>query len=202
MNGSSDAAVQSTREAILDAADQFLRERPFRDLTVSQVMNMTSVSRPAFYQYFQDRHDIVAALIARIRDVSTASSALWVEGGGGKEGCAETLREYARLIAPHGYVMAAISDASCADEKVEVLWRRGLVQAYVDMVTQMIQLEQSRGLTPQSLDAELTARALCITVVQLAKECFAKPDTPPSVVTAVGETWVAIWCSTLYPDAT
>ena len=41
---------------ILDAAEAFLREHPFRDLTIDEVMDGTGLSRPSFYVYFRDRH--------------------------------------------------------------------------------------------------------------------------------------------------
>ena len=44
--------AERTRAAILDAALGFLWLRPFRELTVSELMESTGASRSAFYQYF------------------------------------------------------------------------------------------------------------------------------------------------------
>ena len=49
---------ESAEREILDAAESFLRERPFRDLTVDEVMARTTLSRPSFYVYFRDRHHL------------------------------------------------------------------------------------------------------------------------------------------------
>ena len=47
----------SERE-ILEAAERVLRERPFRELTVDDLMAATSQSRTAFYRHFTDRQDL------------------------------------------------------------------------------------------------------------------------------------------------
>ena len=41
---------------IIAAAHGLLRERPFRELTVDEVMRRTELSRPSFYVHFRDRH--------------------------------------------------------------------------------------------------------------------------------------------------
>ena len=200
MNGSPNNTNQGTREAILDAADAFLRDHPFRELTVSQIMVSTSVSRPAFYQYFRDRYEVASALGERIQLVVQESVSLWLDGGGGKEPCAESLRRLARDIAPHGYVMKALSDAACFDERLELIWRRGLADGTVARVAEMIKHEQETGLTPSHLDPSLTAHALAATIEYLVKERLGSPGVPDSVAEAVGQTWAAVWCSTLYPE--
>ena len=43
---------------IIAAAEAFLRERPFREMTVDEVMRRTDLSRPSFYVYFTDRHQV------------------------------------------------------------------------------------------------------------------------------------------------
>jgi TetR/AcrR family transcriptional regulator, ethionamide resistance regulator len=44
-------------EEIVAAAESLLRELPFRELTVDEVMRRTGLSRPSFYVYFHDRHE-------------------------------------------------------------------------------------------------------------------------------------------------
>ncbi len=53
---------ESERE-ILEAAEQLLRERPFRELTVEAVMSRTGLKRPAFYVHFRDRHDLALRVV-------------------------------------------------------------------------------------------------------------------------------------------
>ena len=44
---------ERTRAEILDAALEFLWSHPFRDMTVNTLMATTSISRSAFYRYFE-----------------------------------------------------------------------------------------------------------------------------------------------------
>src|SRR5919201_485119 len=49
---------ESERE-ILEAAERLLRERPFRDLTVDDLMASAGQSRTAFYRHFSDRQELL-----------------------------------------------------------------------------------------------------------------------------------------------
>ena len=50
---------ERTRQAILDAALNFLWTHPFRELTVGELMSLAGTSRSAFYQYFEDLHELM-----------------------------------------------------------------------------------------------------------------------------------------------
>ena len=54
--------AESARE-ILDAAEDFLRDHAFRELTVDAVMSRTGLKRPAFYVHFRDRHDLTLRVV-------------------------------------------------------------------------------------------------------------------------------------------
>ena len=53
-------------QEIIAAAEALLRERPFRELTVDEVMRRTELSRPSFYVYFRDRHHLVLRVVEHI----------------------------------------------------------------------------------------------------------------------------------------
>jgi len=59
---------ERTQQAILDSALGFLWIHPFRDLTVAELMSLAGASRPAFYQYFTDLHDLMETLLNGMRD--------------------------------------------------------------------------------------------------------------------------------------
>src|SRR4051812_40056447 len=73
---------ESAEREILRAAEAFLRERPFRDLTVDEVMGRTTLSRPSFYVYFRDRHHLAVRLVEGIGAELFEMSARWLEGAG------------------------------------------------------------------------------------------------------------------------
>ena len=51
---------------IVAAAEALLRERPFRELTVDEVMRRTDLSRPSFYVYFRDRHHLILRVVEHL----------------------------------------------------------------------------------------------------------------------------------------
>ncbi|MBD3857482.1 MAG: TetR/AcrR family transcriptional regulator, partial [Acidobacteria bacterium] len=56
-----------TRAAILNAALDFVWSHPFRDMTVTSLMATTGVSRSAFYQYFNDLHEVMETLLGMLQ---------------------------------------------------------------------------------------------------------------------------------------
>jgi AcrR family transcriptional regulator len=189
-----------TRDLILDAADQFLRSHSFRDLTVSGLMQATSVSRPAFYQYFRDRYDIAAALIDRIAEASRGlSSWLGGEAPPGAAGLTESIREYVRGVTPHAYVIRAVCDAASADERIDRMWRQGFVQRYIEGVARRIRVDQAAGRIPPDMDADLTARALVLLTERFTCDCLGKAECADE--DQFSATLARIWSSTLYGGA-
>ena len=53
-------------KAILDATAILLNSRPFRDLTVEDVMTAAGLGRTAFYRYFPDLESLVVRLMGRL----------------------------------------------------------------------------------------------------------------------------------------
>jgi AcrR family transcriptional regulator len=106
--------AEAERE-ILDSAERFLRERPLRELTIDEVMTGTGLSRPAFYVYFRDRHDLVLRLIGEIGAELFEMADKWLKGGDLRAGVDGVVAVYAK----HGPVLRAISDAAVDDPDVE-----------------------------------------------------------------------------------
>ncbi len=193
------SAARGTRDLILDAADQFLKTHPFRDLTVSGLMQATSVSRPAFYQYFRDRYDIAAALIDRLAEAITASGREWLAGGSEEDptaACRAGVTSYVEHVAPMAYVMRAICDAAAADERIDRMWRQGLVQRYIDAVSRRIRLDQTNGQITSEIDPDLTAQALVMLTEKFTCDCLGKPEC--ATQEAFTNTITHVWCATLY----
>ena len=62
------AKSDRTRAAILNAALDFLWSRPFREMSVTLLMASTGVSRSAFYQYFNDLHEVMEILLTTLQE--------------------------------------------------------------------------------------------------------------------------------------
>ncbi len=186
---------ESAEREILDAAEAFLRERPFRDLTVDEVMARTTLSRPSFYVYFRDRHHLAVRLVEGIGAELFEMSERWLEGTGDPRlGVAAALQGIGAVYAEHGLVLGAIADAAGHDSDVEATYR-GLIERFVDASTARIEGDIAAGLT-DALDPRETARALVWMSERYLNEALGRH--PRSPVEIVVETLWSVWVRTLY----
>src|SRR5210317_492400 len=73
---------ERTRAAILNAALDFIWSHPFRDMTVSSLMDSTGVGRSAFYQYFKDLYEVMETLLDMLQDEIFVVAEPWIAGVG------------------------------------------------------------------------------------------------------------------------
>lgn len=180
---------------ILDAAERFLRTRPFRDLQVWSLMDQTGLTRSSFYHYFVDRHDLVMRLTERLARELSPMNEVWFSGGGDpitnlRAGYAGVGRFWAR----HGPVFRALADAATHDRDVEKAYRT-FVERFVGMTAERIRTDIAAGLIAP-LDAGETARALILMSERYLSEHLGRrsqSDWRPVV-----ETLVTIWQRALY----
>src|SRR5438552_16884569 len=103
---------ESAEQEILAAAEAFLRERPFRDLTVDEVMARTTLSRPSFYVYFRGRHQLAVRLVEGIGAELFGAAERWLEGDGDpRADVRASLGAVTSVYVEHGLALGAIADA-------------------------------------------------------------------------------------------
>ena len=186
---------ERTREAILDSALEFLWTRPFRDLTVGELMSGTGSSRSAFYQYFTDLHDLMEALLRGMEDDIFAAATPWLQGEGDPIPLLrESLAGLVQICYQRGPILRAVSDAASSDESLERTWA-AFLKNFDDAVAQRIEQQQATGLVPE-FDAYPVAVALnrmdaSLMIQQFGRRPRGNPD-------AVLESITRIWISTLY----
>jgi len=145
-----------TREQILEAARRELRTKPFRDLTVDDLMQGTGMSRTAFYRFFPDRE---AVLLDLLEDVwGSLAEARDREGTGG-DVSADSIAALRGLLAENRSLLKAVADATASDEEVERSYRAFMRDYWIDDLTERIKKSQEQGLA-QGLAPELAGEAL------------------------------------------
>lgn len=177
------------------AAEGLLRERPFRDLTVDEVMRRTELSRPSFYVYFRDRHHLVLRVVEKIGGELFALADTWFKGG--QDGPAEVrtaMEGIAEAFRCHGPVLKALADAAADDRRVEEVYG-GLVQRFIDATAEHIEREAAAGRLLE-VDPQETSKALMWMGERYLLESMGRPtDIPPE---RVARTLTLIWTRTLY----
>jgi len=189
------AKSERTRAAILDAALAFLWEHPFREMTVSRLMDRTNVGRSAFYQYFQDLHELMEHLLNDLRADIMTGARPWFTGTGEVTGLLrEALEALVRVGYEKGPILKAVADAAPADERLERAWSE-LLHHFDDVVAARIEADQRQGLIPE-LDARAVARAFTQMDAYSLIEAFGEHprEAPEPLLNAIER----IWISTLY----
>jgi AcrR family transcriptional regulator len=184
-----------TRQAILDAAVEFLWVRPFRDMTVAELMTIAGCSRSAFYQYFGDLHSLMETLLSSLSEQIFTSATPWFSHGGDPAVLLQqSMGALVRVCYQYGPILRAVADASTTDERMEEAWTQ-FVGRFDDAVTTRIEEQQAKGLIPE-FDARPVAAALNqLDVATLIQAFGHHPRSNPDGVCAA---LTRIWTSTLY----
>src|SRR5829696_7525888 len=175
---------EDSEQEILVAAGRLLRERPFRELTVDDLMAATSQSRTAFYRHFTDRQDLLVHLVSDLNEELWEMSAGWLQGSGDPlvEGRASLER---------------LADVYAAD--VEDVYRN-LVQGFVDATAGRIRRDAAAGRTSLAHPDHVAAALVWMTERHLAAT-FGRAGSTDADRAAALETLFTIWMRTLYsPD--
>jgi AcrR family transcriptional regulator len=180
---------------IIAAAEELLRERPFRELTVDEVMRRTELSRPSFYVYFRDRHHLELRVVEHLGTELWTMSDRWFAGTGpGHLRVRDAIEGVVAVFERHGAVLHALADAATVDPDVELAYG-ALVQGFTDATARHIEAEMDAGnILP--LDARETAKALILMEERYLISSLGR--TPTAAPETVVETLAAIWTRTLY----
>ena len=186
---------ERTRAEILDAAFEFQWSRPFRDMTVNSLMATTSISRSAFYRYFEDVHGLIGALLARLESEILEGASPWLSDDGDPVALLyESLAAEVGICYQHGPFVKAVSDAAGSDAQLEDEWNRFL-DRFDDAVAERIAADQALGLI-EAFDPRPVAAAL--NRVNAAMYIRAFGQRPRSQQGPVLDAIARVWISTLY----
>ena len=186
---------ESERE-ILEAAERLLRERPFRELTVDDLMTAAGQSRTAFYRHFGDRQELLVRLLSDLAEKLYDMAGAWL--GGGENPRAESLRSFELLTGvyqEHGPLLRAITEAANHDREVEEAYAR-LVQLFIDATVARLERDQATGRI-----AVPHLREMAIALVWMSERyltlTFGQPGQQANHATAV-DVLHTIWMRAIY----
>src|SRR3954447_12192783 len=110
---------EQARRQILDAAERLLRERPYRELSVEELMSEAGLSRTVFYRHFEDLPRLMLSLLEQVQAELGVAMKLTVEAPGDWEAFVDTVRGAVEVWDRHGPLMRAIVDAGSYDEEID-----------------------------------------------------------------------------------
>jgi len=191
-------APSDAQREILDAAQALLRERPFREMGVDDIMARTGMTRSTFYHYFRNVDDVAIALMRRVQGEMMEAAAPWLDTGADHDpvvAAQHAIRSSAEIFARNAAVLTAIHEASFQSDAVQDVWRHGVLEDWIRAIAAQLHVQRDRGLTRVE-DPEEIARALLLmnTTVFVERLGHQPADTPE----AVAETLAHIWVGALY----
>jgi len=186
-----------TREAILEAAVDFLWTQPFRDLTVGKLMKDVGLSRSAFYKYFDDAYELVETLLRALETDIFRETSAWFEGNGDPlETLRVSLANVVRIAYARGPILRAVSDAATSDERLERVWNQTLAE-FDGAIAERIQQQQREGQVPEFAALPVAMALNRMNVAMLINAFGRRPKRQQKPVT---DALFQIWSSTLYAD--
>jgi AcrR family transcriptional regulator len=188
---------ENTRREILDVANRFLRDRPYRDLSVEVVMAETGLTRTAFYRHFDDVTDLVLRLLSDVADDLQAVAEQWVTsaGAGYPTAAKRGLAAVVDFFVSHGPLVRAVTEAAAGDARIEQAYRETL-EGLIEITAGAIERAVEDGLLKVP-NSRALARALnLMNETYLLQEFGREPYGDPEVALATLET---VWLRVLQP---
>src|SRR5919109_4576744 len=153
---------EEAEREILEAAAALLREHPLHEVSVSAIMERTTLSRKSFYVYFRDRYGLLTRLFEPLRRQLDEVNrlALEPEGGDVVAGTRAALHAVAGFFAGEdGALVRALHEASAYDGEAARVWREfnePVIAAFTERISRELGSEGLQG----GIDVESTVRAL------------------------------------------
>lgn len=188
---------EETRRQILDTAQDFLRERSFRELSIEEVMSRTGHTRTVFYRHFEDIPALMLTLIEEVGAELVELSEQWANTDRvGPEEARERLAGFVAFHVRNGPLVRAVAEAAHHDEAVERA-QAAMVESFIDLTAKTIEARVASG-ELEPLDAPEIARALYRMLSGYLDDALGRPPiTDPDRVLDVVAT---IWTRTLFPS--
>jgi TetR/AcrR family transcriptional regulator, ethionamide resistance regulator len=108
---------EEARERIVAAAERLLLERPYREITVDQVMSEAGLSRTVFYRHFDGLPEVLLTLLGRIE--AELAAAMTAEAPDADSWLRDLLAAGVDTFARYGPFLRALDHAAGQDAEIE-----------------------------------------------------------------------------------
>lgn len=118
---------EATRGEILTSADEFLRSRPYRELSVEALVTQSGSTRYAFYRHFDDVTELVLALMDEMGNELYGVAERWLQDAQAEQAAALGFPHAARtglkaivdFFTRNGPLIRAFAEGATTDVRIE-----------------------------------------------------------------------------------
>lgn len=151
------------RAALLEALDHALRDAGadarLEDINVADLTRRAGVTRSAFYFYFANKADAVAALMDQMEDDAWDAAGLLGGDGAMRDRLATAVRSVVEGWQRHTHVHRAMLEARATSAAVRERWEQRLA-SFAAVVAAVVESEREAGRAPAGPPAGALATAL------------------------------------------
>src|SRR3954454_14455235 len=123
---------EAARERIVAAAERLLRDRPYRELSVEEVMAEAELSRTIFYRHFDGLPELVLSLF----DTITQELMAKLQAAPGPDATRGILEAAVDAYAEHGGLLRAVDEAARHDAGIEAAYR-SVIDGFTRVMTDL-----------------------------------------------------------------
>lgn len=150
-----------TQAAVLDATERLLSERPFSELSVSDIIDAAGVSRTSFYAHFDSRNAVIGECLRRVMgQIAAAVDPFLAESEAGPEAAIRaSIRRWVAVASEHGAILRTVSELWPHDRRLRELWF-AIMARFVAGTARVIRTARTAGQAPDGADPERLAACL------------------------------------------
>jgi AcrR family transcriptional regulator len=185
---------EEAEREILDAGERLLKRCSLHELTVSAVMDETTLSRNSFYVYFRDRYDLIGRLVGRLRANVNETMARFMSDDDPALAGREALYAAAQMYLEHGRILRALQQAARSDPGAARAWAEFTRPAEEGVIARVKEeIEKGRAGDP---DPEQLVRTL---FTMTRASFFELADEPKPDIDRLVDALHRIWRRALFP---
>ena len=183
---------RATRQALEDAARTLFAQSGFHGTTLSDITSAAGKSTAAFYRYFSDKEDLLAALAESfLRDVVDLPQSPDAD----PDFFVSAVEVYWRLVKPNIGIMVAVDQLAVVEPRFALLQNR-FREFGMDTVRESVHRAQQQG-RGMDLDPEHTALAITLLFERFTSVSLSQGLSDEAAITTLS----TIWRKTLYGNS-
>ena len=183
-------ARAESRQRIVAAATELVRQRSYAELSVGEIMERAGFGRTIFYRHFDDLGDLLmSASREAIEELYEAEAGLVPVASGNADGA---IHGAVAVYERHGPLLRAVTEAAADDERVAA-GRAALLERFDELVARSLNELAELAAKPPADVAE-TARALNLLNESYLLDAFGRDPrvSPPTATRTLTEIWDAV----------